>query len=177
MAQKDVWSESFWLRLILILSVVITATIAFLILGPRPEGIEGRLDVSFLPRVNASLNGLTTILLIVAYLLIRQKKIHLHRRFMLTAFGTSALFLVTYVIYHWFKSGPAHYTGDWPAVYFLVLISHIILAAIILPLAMVTLYRGWNMHVEKHKKIAKITLPLWLYVSVTGVIVYLMLYG
>jgi len=95
---------------------------------------------------------------------------------MLTAFGTSALFLVTYVVYHWFKSGPSQYNGEWQMFYFFILFSHIILAAIILPLAMVTLYRGWTMNVDKHRKIAKITLPIWLYVSVTGVLVYVMLY-
>ena len=95
---------------------------------------------------------------------------------MLTAFGTSVLFLVTYVVYHWFKSGPAHYSGEWQALYFFILLTHIILAVIILPLAMVTLYRGWTMNVGKHRQIAKITLPIWLYVSVTGVLVYVMLY-
>jgi len=95
---------------------------------------------------------------------------------MLTAFFSSALFLVSYVIYHWFKSGPKAYTGDWVSVYYPVLISHIILAAAILPLAMVTLYRGWVVQIQQHKKIAKITYPIWMYVSITGIIIYLMLY-
>ena len=95
---------------------------------------------------------------------------------MLGAFATSTFFLITYVIYHWFKSGPTEYMGEWETLYFFVLITHILLAAIILPLAMLTLYRGWTMNIAKHRKIAKITLPLWLYVSITGVIVYLMLY-
>ena len=95
---------------------------------------------------------------------------------MLAAFGTSALFLVSYVIYHWFKSGPKPYTGEWAMVYYPMLLSHIVLAAAIVPLALVTLYLGWTMQVPRHRRIARITLPLWLYVSVTGVVIYWMLY-
>ena len=168
--------DQFWLRIIYVVSVVVSGAVAFLILGPRPEGMEGTLDVSGLPLVNASLNTLTTVLLILAFLVIRKKKIQLHKNLMLTAFGTSTAFLVTYIIYHWFKSGPKAYTGDFREIYLFILISHIILAAIIIPLALVTLYRGWNMQVQKHRKIAKITLPLWLYVSLTGVVIYWMLY-
>ena len=95
---------------------------------------------------------------------------------MLSAFGTSIAFLCSYIIYHWYKAGPKQYTGDYREIYLFILISHIILAAIIIPLALVTLYRGWNMDIPKHRKIAKVTLPLWLYVSVTGVVIYAMLY-
>ena len=168
--------DSFWLRIIYLLSGVLSLAVAFLILGPRPEGIEGAIDVSSLPLVNALLNLTTTILLIIGYVLIRLKKREMHRGVMLTAFFSSALFLVSYVIYHWFKSGPKAYTGDWVSVYYPVLISHIILAAAILPLAMVTLYRGWVVQIQQHKKIAKITYPIWMYVSITGIIIYLMLY-
>ena len=168
--------DSFWLRIIYLLSGVLSLAVAFLILGPRPEGIEGAIDVSSLPLANALLNLATTILLIIGYVLIRLKKREMHRRVMLTAFFSSALFLVSYVIYHWFKSGPKAYTGDWVSVYYPVLISHIILAAAILPLAMVTLYRGWVVQIQQHKKIAKITYPIWMYVSITGIIIYLMLY-
>ena len=168
--------DSFWLRIIYLLSGVLSLAVAFLILGPRPEGIEGAIDVSSLPLVNALLNLATTILLIIGYVLIRLKKREMHRSVMLTAFFSSALFLVSYVIYHWFKSGPKAYTGDWVSVYYPVLISHIILAAAILPLAMVTLYRGWVVQIQQHKKIAKITYPIWMYVSITGIIIYLMLY-
>ena len=168
--------DSFWLRIIYLLSGVLSLAVAFLILGPRPEGIEGAIDVSSLPLVNALLNLTTTILLIIGYVLIRLKKREMHRAVMLTAFFSSALFLVSYVIYHWFKSGPKAYTGDWVSVYYPVLISHIILAAAILPLAMVTLYRGWVVQIQQHKKIANITYPIWMYVSITGIIIYLMLY-
>jgi putative membrane protein len=168
--------DSFWLRIIYIVSLIISAAVAFLILGPRPEGIEGTLDVSGLPLVNATLNGITTILLIYGYMLIRQKQRQRHKNVMLSAFGTSGAFLVSYVIYHWFKAGPKQYTGEFTEIYLFILLTHIVLAAIIIPLALITLYRGWTDNIGKHRKIAKITLPLWLYVSVTGVLIYWMLY-
>ncbi|MBT3477824.1 MAG: DUF420 domain-containing protein [Candidatus Marinimicrobia bacterium] len=168
--------DNFWLRIIYIVSIVISGAVAFLILGPRPEGIEGTLDVSGLPLVNASLNGITTILLIVGYILIRQKKRQQHKNVMLSAFGTSGAFLVSYLIYHWFKAGPKIYMGEFTEIYLFILLTHIVLASIIIPLALVTLYRGWTDNIGKHRKIAKITLPLWFYVSVTGVVIYLMLY-
>lgn len=168
--------DNFWINIIYIVSVVISAAVAFLILGPRPEGVNGALDVTILPAVNASLNAITTALLLVGYILIVKRKRSLHKNTMLIAFGTSGAFLVSYIIYHWFKAGPKSYTGDFTSLYYFILISHIILAALIIPLALLTLYRGWTDNLKLHKKIAKITLPLWLYVSVTGVVIYLMLY-
>ena len=169
-------NDTFWTRIIYVVSVVISLAVAFLILGPRPDGIEGSIDVSFLPMVNATLNGITTLLLIIGYYLILNKKREAHKSVMLTSFGTSSLFLVSYVIYHWFKSGPKLYTGNYETTYYFILITHIILAAIIIPLALFTLYRGWTSQLNKHRKIARITLPIWLYVSITGVMIYLMLY-
>jgi len=169
--------DAFWLRIIYIISIVITLAIVFLILGPRPEGMKGLLDVSGLPMVNALLNTVSTILLLVALFFIKIKNIERHKQTMLCAFGTSSLFLASYVIYHWFKAGPKLYVGDFSSLYYIILISHIILAVFIIPMALITLYRGWNMQVKKHRKIAKITYPIWLYVSITGIIIYLMLYG
>lgn len=169
-------NDVFWTKIIYIISVVISLAVAFLILGPRPEGLEGSMDVSMLPLVNASLNGFTTILLLIGYILILKKMIDKHKIVMLSAFGTSSLFLVSYIIYHWFKSGPKLYTGDYQTVYYFILLTHIVLAAIIIPLALFTLYRGLSTQIDKHRKIAKITLPIWLYVSITGVIIYYMLY-
>ena len=169
-------ADRFWLRIIYIVSIVVSAAIAFLILGPRPEGLEGALDVSGLPKVNATLNGVTAVLLIIGFILIKQKKRVAHKNVMLTSFGTSSAFLVTYVIYHLFKSDPKPYTGEYASFYYFILITHIVLAAAIIPMALVTLYRGWTNQITKHRKIAKITLPAWLYVSVTGVLVYYMLY-
>ena len=168
--------DSFWKKIIYIVSLAISCAVTFLILGPRPEGIEGTLDVSGLPHINVLFNSITAILLIVGYYFIRNGKIQHHKITMLSAFGSSALFLISYVVYHWFKTGPKEYLGDWTIFYYSILISHIVLAVVILPLALFTLYRGWNMQIVKHKKIAKITLPLWLYVSVTGIMVYGMLY-
>ena len=168
--------DTFWTRIIYIVSGVISLAVAFLILGPRPEGIEGSVDVSMLPFVNAALNGITTLLLICGYILIRQKKREMHLYVMLIAFGSSTLFLVSYVIYHWFKSGPKLYTGDFQTLYYIILFTHIVLAAIIIPLALITLYTGWVSQLKRHRKIARITLPIWLYVSGTGVVIYLMLY-
>lgn len=169
-------NDKFWFKIIYILSTVISLAVAFLILGPRPERMEGVLDVSGLPFINSLLNLITTVLLIFAFIAIKNKKIELHKKLNLSAFATSTMFLVTYVIYHWFKSGPKAYVGEYSAIYYSILISHIILAVIILPLALITLYRGWQNQIKQHRKIAKITFPIWLYVSVTGVVIYLMLY-
>lgn len=168
--------DNFWIKIIYIVSVIISGAVAFLILGPRPEGVNGSLDVSILPKVNASINAFTTLLLAWGYFLIIKKKRRLHKNVMLLSFAMSGAFLVSYIIYHWFKSGPKSYVGDFSTVYYFILFTHIILAAIIIPLALLTLYRGWTDNIQLHKKIAKITLPLWLYVSVTGVAIYFMLY-
>ncbi|MGY8787106.1 MAG: DUF420 domain-containing protein [Fidelibacterota bacterium] len=169
-------NDSFWTKIIFIISGVISLAVGFLILGPRPEGMNSSLDVSFLPKLNASINGFTTLLLIHGFILILQKKRDQHKIVMLTAFGSSSLFLVSYVIYHWFKSGPKLYTGEFTTIYYFILLTHIVLAIIIIPMALFTLYRGWSNQLNKHRKIARITLPIWLYVSISGVIIYLMLY-
>ena len=169
--------DSFWLRIIYIVSFTVSLLVAFLILGPRPDNISNySIDVSFLPVFNASLNFSTVLLLIIALYFVKNKKITLHQNTMLLAFGTSILFLFSYVIYHLFKSGPKLYTGEFVIFYYIILITHIFLAMIIIPLSLITLYRGWNSQIRKHRKIAKITFPIWLYVSVTGIIIYVMLY-
>ena len=169
--------DSFWLKIIYIVSVVVSLAVAFLIFGPRPDGWNSyNVDVSHLPLVNAFLNSTTTILLILGFLFIKSNKRIFHQNTMLLAFGTSLMFLVTYVIYHWFKAGPKLYIGDFISVYYFILLSHILLAMIIIPLSLITLYWGWNSQIRKHRKIAKITFPIWLYVSITGVVIYFMLY-
>ena len=112
-------SDNFWLRIIYIISVLISAAVAFLILGPRPDGIEGALDVSGLPKVNAILNGITGILLLYGYLLIINKRRQAHKNVMLLSFASSTAFLISYIIYHWFKSGPKEYLGDLQNFYYL----------------------------------------------------------
>lgn len=135
------------------------------------------MDIATLPTLNASLNALASVFLVAGYVMIRSRRIDAHRRCMLSALGTSALFLISYVIYHANAgSVPFRGTGAIRVVYFAVLIPHIILAAAILPLALVTTARGLRGDYTRHVRIARWTLPVWLYVSVTGVIVYLMLY-
>ena len=135
------------------------------------------MEIADLPTLNASLNALASVFLVAGYLMIRSRRIDAHRRCMLSALGTSALFLISYVVYHANAgSVPFRGTGTVRIVYFAVLIPHIILAAAILPLALVTTARGLRGDYTRHVRIARWTLPVWLYVSVTGVIVYLMLY-
>jgi len=169
-------TNSFFVRVIYIVSAVICAAVAFLIYGPRPDALHGQLDVSFLPTVNATLNGTATVLLVVALWFVRRGDIRNHKRAMMTAFGVSAAFLVTYVIYHWFKEGPRPYTGAYRGLYLSILASHIVLAIAVLPLSLFSLYRGWYMQVAKHKRIVRWAFPIWLYVSVTGVAIYFFLY-
>ena len=134
-------------------------------------------EVTQLPTVNAALNGIAATLLAAGYVCIRRGRVDLHRRCMLAAFATSALFLVSYVAYH-AQAGSRPFTGEGAVrvVYFTVLVSHIVLAAAILPLAIVTLRRGLRRDDARHVALARWTLPIWLYVSVTGVVVYWMLY-
>jgi putative membrane protein len=133
--------------------------------------------ISMLPTLNATLNAIAAILLVCGFVMIKRGRIETHRRFMLAAFATSALFLVFYVIYHAnVGSKPFGGQGTIRLVYFAILISHVTLAALILPLALITLTHALRERFERHVPIARWTLPIWLYVSVTGVIVYLMLY-
>jgi len=135
------------------------------------------MEIADLPALNASLNGLASVFLIVGYALIRSGRRDAHRLCMLTALATSALFLISYVVYHANAgSVPFQGTGAIRVVYFAVLIPHVILATTILPLALVTTARGLRGDYGRHVRIARWTLPVWLYVSVTGVIVYAMLY-
>ncbi len=135
------------------------------------------LEISDLPTVNATLNTISGILLTVGYVFIRQRKIEAHKKCMLAAFAVSVLFLISYVIYHANAGSKSFTQQGWVRpVYFTILISHIILAFAIVPLALRTLYLAWREKFDKHRRIAKITFPIWLYVSITGVIIYLMLY-
>jgi uncharacterized membrane protein YozB (DUF420 family) len=135
------------------------------------------MSVADLPALNATLNAIAAVLLVTGYVLIRRGRIQQHRRVMLAAFSTSALFLVSYVIYH-ANTGSRPFAGPGAIriVYFAILISHVILAAAILPMALITLTQALRERFDRHMRIARWTLPIWLYVSVTGVIVYLMLY-
>ncbi|HUK36700.1 MAG TPA: DUF420 domain-containing protein [Vicinamibacterales bacterium] len=135
------------------------------------------MTVHDLPAVNATLNAVAAVLLCVAYVLIRQRRIDAHRRTMIAAFVTSSLFLICYIVYH-AQVGSVRFTrqGVVRPVYFAILITHVTLAAAVLPLAIVTLSRGLKARFDRHRAIARWTLPIWLYVSVTGVLVYVLLY-
>ena len=135
------------------------------------------MGISDLPAVNATLNATSAIFLTTGYVFIRRGNSALHKRCMLAALTSSALFLTCYVIYHANTgSRPFPGTGVARLVYFTILISHVLLAVTILPLALMTASRGLRAQYERHVRIARWTLPLWLYVSVTGVVIYLMLY-
>jgi uncharacterized membrane protein YozB (DUF420 family) len=130
-----------------------------------------------LPAINASLNAISGVLLVIGYALMRARRIDLHRRVMIAAFFTSSLFLICYLIYH-AQVGSVRFTreGFVRPVYFTILITHVTLAATVLPLAIITLTRGLKGRYPRHRAIARWTFPIWLYVSVTGVLVYVLLY-
>src|SRR5215813_6226531 len=134
-------------------------------------------DYSIFPAINATLNAGSALLLITARVLIARKNIPAHRAVMLTAFGTSSLFLVSYLYYH-AHVGSVHFRGTgWSRpIYFTILTTHTILAAVIVPMILITLVRALRERFDRHRAIARWTFPLWLYVSVTGVVIYLMLY-
>jgi uncharacterized membrane protein YozB (DUF420 family) len=133
--------------------------------------------IPVLPHLNACLNATSAIFLVSGYTFIRRRRITAHRNCQLSAVISSTLFLASYLTYHYFH-GATHFPGQGIArpIYFTILISHTILAVVIVPLVLVTLYRAARGDFVRHRKIARWTLPLWLYVSVTGVLVYLMLY-
>ncbi len=130
-----------------------------------------------LPAVNASLNALSGVLLLIGYVLIRARRIAAHRAVMMTAFATSSLFLICYLVYHaQVGSVPFPRQGVVRPLYFTILITHVLLAATVPPLAIVTMTRGLKGRYPQHRRIARWTFPIWMYVSVTGVLVYVLLY-
>jgi len=137
--------------------------------------IEGY-DTSFLPPIYATMNGLTAIFLVAGVISIKKKKIDIHRKLMTSAIAFSALFLVLYVIYHATSSSTSFGGEGWiRPVYYFLLISHILLSVIIIPLVLFTYVRALSERFDKHRKLARITFPIWLYVAVSGVLVYLMI--
>jgi uncharacterized membrane protein YozB (DUF420 family) len=135
------------------------------------------ISVSQLPAVNAALNSLSALLLVSGYLFIKSRNIKAHKACMLAAFTSSALFLISYLVYHYqVGSVPFKDQGAIRTLYFAILLTHTILAASVVPLALITLTRALKQRFAAHRRIARWTFPIWLYVSVTGVIVYWMLY-
>jgi len=159
---------------IIILSIVVPLAVAALLMFPDVFKLDMGISRGTLPAFHAILNGSTAILLILALWFIRSRNISAHRTSMLIAFGLSAIFLVSYVISK-LNADPIPYSGEGASryVYFFILISHIILSTAVLPLAMFAIYRGLTQEYRKHKKIVRWAYPIWLYVAITGVLVYL----
>lgn len=158
-------------KVIIALSISIPVIVAILF-GVKVDGY----DLSFLPPVYATINGITAVLLVVAVRAIRNQKQRIHERIMKTCIGLSAAFLVMYIAYH-MTSESTHYGGEGVLryVYFFILISHILLSVAITPLVLFTFSRAISRNFERHRRLAKFTYPIWLYVAVTGVVVYLMI--
>ncbi|MBV41430.1 MAG: hypothetical protein CL834_00170 [Crocinitomicaceae bacterium] len=165
-------------RFIWTMAVVIPVAVALLFLIPPVENLPDDVKASLyiLPKLNAIFNGIAFLSLIGAFVAIKNKNIKVHRAFTTTALILSMLFLVSYVAFHLTTESTKFGGEGWTrTVYFVILISHILLSTGIIPLVLFTYVRGLGMQVEKHRKIAKITWPIWLYVTATGVIVYWMI--
>lgn len=167
-------NDKVFVPIIIALSIVVPLAVAALILFPDVLSIDMGIERSTLPAFHAILNGSTAILLILGLWFIRTKNIAAHRASMLIAFGLSAVFLVSYVISK-LNADPIPYGGEGflKGLYFFVLISHIILSIPVLPLAMFAIYRGLSTEYSKHRKVVRWAFPIWLYVAITGVLVYL----
>lgn len=160
---------------IIIISVVLIGAIGVLA-GMRGGKEVEAFDITILPLLNAIFNSFTFLFLVAALISILKKNVKLHQRFIYAAFGTTSLFLVTYVAYHYLAESTAYGgSGFMAGLYYFILFSHIILAAAIVPLALTSVARAWNMENERHRKIARWTMPIWLYVSLTGVLVYILI--
>jgi len=156
-----------------LLSTLAVAFIAFILLRGRSAGGP---DLSFMPAINATFNALSALCLVAGYVAIRQKKIAIHRLLMVTAFACSSLFLVGYLSYH-FVHGDTKFSGAGPIrlLYFTLLLSHILLSLSVVPLALTSFYFAFTRSFTRHRRLNRVFLPIWLYVSVTGVLIFFML--
>jgi putative membrane protein len=157
------------------LAITINGLVAVAFFLPELQLLK-KYDFSLLPSLNAILNSLTFVSLLIALIHIRNKNINLHRSFIFTALFFTSLFLLSYLLYH-YSTPSTHFggTGIVKNLYYFILITHIILAVLVVPLALFSIGRGLNMEVGSHRKIARWTMPIWLYVSLTGVVVYFMI--
>ena len=173
MSNKFAEKEAFYKRLIIILSIAIPLAVFVLLILPSNFRLL-EINVSKLPLFHAILNGSTALLLIAGKIFIAKGNKKMHKYSMITAFTLSSIFLLSYVTYH-YTAEHSVYGGEGAIryIYFFLLIAHIILATAVVPLALFSMYRGLANQLEKHKKIVKYSWPIWLYVSVTGVLVYL----
>ncbi len=170
--QEPILDDKKYNKLIVVLSIVIPIVVAVLF-GIKIPNVE---PLSFLPPIYATINGLTAVILILAFFAIKKKNIVLHENLMTTAVWCSVAFLVMYVAYH-MTSDSTKFGGEGAIKYFyyFILLTHIVLSIAVIPFVLITYVRAITNNFEKHKKIAKITFPLWLYVAITGVIVYIMI--
>ena len=168
---KKILNEKKYNKLIVVLSIIIPVAVAALF-GIK---IDVELPV-FLPPIYASINALTAFVLVLAFMAIQKKKIKLHERLMKFAIVLSVLFLLLYIAYH-MTSDSTKFGGEGIAkyLYYFILLTHILLSILVIPFVLITYVRAITNNIEKHKKIAKITFPLWLYVAITGVVVYIMI--
>jgi putative membrane protein len=159
-----------------VLSVGALAFLAYILLVRKGGG--GSADLSFMPGVNAALNATSATALLCGWIAIKRKRPDVHRALMVSAFAASSLFLIGYVAYH-FAHGDTRYTGVglMRTVYFIVLASHVLLSMAVVPLVLTSLFFAIRGEHARHRKVAKVTWPIWMYVSVTGVVVYFMLHG
>lgn len=172
----EIQDENKYNKWIVALSIIIPLAVAALFgINLRDLGFDVE-PLNFLPPIYATINGLTAVILIIAFWAIKNKKVILHENLMTTAIGCSVVFLVMYVAYH-MTSDSTSFGGEGVVkyIYFFILISHILLSIIIIPFVLITYVRAITNNFERHKKIARITFPMWLYVAITGVIVYLMI--
>ena len=166
--------ETKYNKLITILSVVIPLAVAALFgVSFKKLGIDVE-PFTFLPPIYASINALTAVLLVVAVIAVKNGNRKLHENLMKLAIACSVAFLLMYVAYH-MSSESTKYLGEYKMFYYFILISHILLSIAIIPLVLITYVKALAQRFDKHKKIAKITFPIWLYVAVTGVVVYIMI--
>jgi putative membrane protein len=169
-------SDKFIFRFIIGISVFVFAVVVLLnkkvlpVPQPVPEFVYS------LPTLNAIINGTCSVLLILSLMMIKRKNISAHKKLNVTTFVLSSLFLVSYITYHWMAQETS-YPKDNPLrpLYLFILITHIVLAALVLPLILLSFHRGFQMQVEKHRKLVRWAFPIWLYVTITGVVVYLMI--
>ena len=168
----DKAKEKKYNRWIVVLSIAIPLIVAALF-GVKIPNVE---PLSFLPPVYASINALTSMILVMAFMAIRNKKISLHKKLMQTAMIFSVMFLAMYVAYH-MTSDPTKYEGEGflKYAYYVILITHIVLSVVVIPFVLITYVRAITNNIERHKKIARITFPLWLYVAISGVLVYILI--
>lgn len=169
---KEILDEKKYNKLIVVLSVLIPVVVAVLF-GVKIPNVE---PLTFLPPIYASVNAITALVLVLAFIAIKNKKIILHKRLMTFAIALSVSFLIMYVAYH-MTSDSTKFGGEGVAkyMYYFILLTHILLSIIVIPFVLITYVRAITNNIEKHKKIARITFPLWLYVAVTGVVVYIMI--